>query len=405
MNNHSEQKQLYIPEKLRVGFQERQGTYNGRLAYVIYIDHKGTLRKEASWRSWRDHKIDPLELDNKPTDGFVLNKGVGGARESYGWNARNEYIRVYDPRGFEFEISVANLLFILQETTCSPGKGLEGKFVYAWDKDKLVLLPVSSQDYKSCVEYTELQSKKISVKDIKFGEIYQDKKQRKMLYLGKFECFNNRKSKTKQGLKYHVFHSLEEKSNDVLGVSTKIKKRIYDNFIFCKDIKNLSLKIGESPAEENAKLIDLFNNSRYSSRIKRLFLEKDNENPLGWDPNEPLFIESDSNFYNFKSDYDYNRRYHATIDKIGLSGDKTIYCSNVYLYDQSQYYRWSRDEKSISFNPDIPKQVIDNKNSPGTSLSLYAELENGNVIKVYQKNHNNTRYENVFCRYNSYWFG
>jgi hypothetical protein len=35
------------------------------------------------------------------------------------------------PRGFEFEISIPNLLYILQE--CNSTKGLDGEFVYAWD--------------------------------------------------------------------------------------------------------------------------------------------------------------------------------------------------------------------------------------------------------------------------------
>src|SRR5271170_5491801 len=109
MNN--EVKQLFIPDKIKIGFQEREGTYTKKLAYVIYFDQKGVLRKEKSWESWRDKKIPALEFSNESTAGFVLNKGVGGQRCSYGWNARNEYIRVYDPRDFEFEISVANLLF------------------------------------------------------------------------------------------------------------------------------------------------------------------------------------------------------------------------------------------------------------------------------------------------------
>lgn len=408
MNNHLEQKQLYIPEKLRVGFQEREGTYNGRLAYVVYIDHKGTLRKESSWNTWRDKKIDPLELENKPTDGFVLNKGVGGARESYGWNARNEYIRVYDPRGFEFEISVANLLFILQETTCSPGKGLEGKFVYAWDKDKLVLLPVSSQDYKSCVEYTDLQSKKISARDIKFGEIYQDKKQRSLLYLGKLECFNRNGFgyQQKQGQKYHVFHDMSQTSDEILGVDIKNKKKVYDNFLFCKDTKNLSLKIGESPAETTAEIVDIFNNSIYSAKIKRLFLQKDTDNPLGWDPNEPLFIECDSQFYTFnnKRNKIYNCGY-SLIDKVGLSGDQTYYIKSLYLYDNSS---WNSRNSEKKYNPEIPQQVIASisPNSATNAMqgSLYAELENGKVIKIYQKDKNNQCYNNVLCRYNRYWF-
>src|SRR6056300_218958 len=99
--------QLYIPKKINVGYQKRGGTYTGKLAYIIYWDDKGVLRKETSWQSWRDQKIDNTEIENVPIEGFVLNKGVGGQRESWGWNARNEYIRVYDPRGFEFEISVA----------------------------------------------------------------------------------------------------------------------------------------------------------------------------------------------------------------------------------------------------------------------------------------------------------
>jgi hypothetical protein len=37
----------------------------------------------------------------------------------------------YMTRGFEFEISIPNLLYILQECTSTKGKGLDGEFVYA----------------------------------------------------------------------------------------------------------------------------------------------------------------------------------------------------------------------------------------------------------------------------------
>lgn len=178
--------QLFIPDKINVGFQKRTDTYTGQLAYIIYFDKKGVLRKETSWQSWRDNKIKPVQFDNTPTEGFVLNKGVGGARQSYGWNARNEYIRVYDPRDFEFEISLANLLFILKEGDCSRGKGLEGKFVYAWDKNNLVLLPASSQDYKISASFTDLQDKSVSVKDLVPGASYLTRKQEQLVYLGRF---------------------------------------------------------------------------------------------------------------------------------------------------------------------------------------------------------------------------
>src|SRR5574344_2684684 len=154
--------QLYIPEKIKVGYNKREDTYSKKLAYVIYYDQKGVLRKETSWRNWIQEEMGIDDFDNVPTEGFVLNKGVGGARQSYGWNARNEYIRVYDPRGFEFEISVANLLWILQECTSIKGKGLVGEFVYSWEGKELVLLPVDTLEYKDCQSYTKLQSCKIT---------------------------------------------------------------------------------------------------------------------------------------------------------------------------------------------------------------------------------------------------
>lgn len=67
---------LFIPKKLRVGFQKRSDTFTGQLAYVVYYDEKGQLRKAKSHESWCDTKLGFLELDNEPRSGFVLNKGV-----------------------------------------------------------------------------------------------------------------------------------------------------------------------------------------------------------------------------------------------------------------------------------------------------------------------------------------
>ena len=88
--------QLFIPSKVKVGYNERQDTYTKRLAYVIYYDKKGVLRKEASWKSWCDEKLGSNEYDNVPTEGFVLNKKAGGY--SSGWNHRSTYCRVYEKR-------------------------------------------------------------------------------------------------------------------------------------------------------------------------------------------------------------------------------------------------------------------------------------------------------------------
>lgn len=71
------QTKLTIPSRIKVGYQKRGDTYTGNLAYVIYFDHKGVLRKETSWKGWCDSKLGSHEFDNVPTEGFVLNKKVG----------------------------------------------------------------------------------------------------------------------------------------------------------------------------------------------------------------------------------------------------------------------------------------------------------------------------------------
>jgi len=66
-------------------------------------------------------KIQPQEFENIPTEGFVLNKKVGDER--WGWNPRKAWVRVYDPRDFEFEIS-ANFDFLYFSN--SSGKAGDG---------------------------------------------------------------------------------------------------------------------------------------------------------------------------------------------------------------------------------------------------------------------------------------
>lgn len=180
---------LFIPKTIKVGYQNRQDTYTGQLAYIIYYDNKGKLRKETSWENWRDSTIDPHEFDNVPTEGFVLNKKVGGYKSYY--NFRQAYVRVYDPRGFEFEISVPNLLYILENTNSIKGKGLEGEFVYAWEGTELVLVPTASPDYEDLTKLNEKRfaDKKIGAKDLQIGATYLDDDNTEVVYMGRFNYY------------------------------------------------------------------------------------------------------------------------------------------------------------------------------------------------------------------------
>jgi hypothetical protein len=213
---------MFIPKKIKAGFQKRNSTYTGHLAYVIYYDQKDVLRKEVSWNNWRDKKIDPMDTDNEPTEGFVLNKKVGGYKSD--WNYRQSYARVYDPRGFEFEITLDNLLFILAECNCSKGKGLEGEFVYAWAGTDLVLLPVSCETYRECFNFTKLQDKNISVRDLKIGGVYKTRSESVFTYLGRFDFTYISKGQFRKTKKH-----IASANNDFFVVPSNVAEYIGDD--------------------------------------------------------------------------------------------------------------------------------------------------------------------------------
>lgn len=274
---------LNIPDNIRVGYQERSGTYTGKLAYVVFYDNKGVLRKEKSWEGWRDKKIDPQDFKNEPTSGFVLNKDAGGKRHSWSsWNTRMEKVRVYDPRDFEFEISIPNLLFILQECTSVKGKGLEGEFVYAWQGTELILLPVSCQEYKASSEFTQLQKEKITAKDVIIGHSYINKDKREVMYMGKFTWYERKSNRVKSkpdqygrtrscydyvinGSKQHVFVYLDKVDLD---------KYKHSGYWLQTGFTGLARKTSDNPLPQYADVYEILSNSTFISKPSKLIFEK-----------------------------------------------------------------------------------------------------------------------------------
>lgn len=176
---------MYIPKKIKVGFQKRNETYTGKLAYIIYYDEKGKIRKQASWEGWRDKTIEAVEFDNVPAKHFTLNKGV--KRDGY-WGDGRSMIRVFDHRDFEFEISINNLVGILMHTDISKCEILH-ECVYAWNGTELVLLPTNSIEYQGSVEHTARMDTKFSTKELAVGHTYTTKQNAEVVYLGRHKVF------------------------------------------------------------------------------------------------------------------------------------------------------------------------------------------------------------------------
>ena len=240
---------IFLPKTIKVGYQERKDTYTGQLAYIIYFDQKGVLRKEKSWQSWRDNKIEPQEFENIPTSGFVLNKKVGDY--SSGWDHRKSYCRVYDERNFEFEITIENLLYILENANSIKGKGLEGFFVYGWSGSDLLLIPVESPDYVELVKLNDLRhaKKKFDGKNLILGGTYKSNSNNELIYLGRFYENND----DKKEIKTYFFYNRNVSYGKIVSI-----KSLSDNIIDIMD---------EKCVEDYSNLIDeLLKSSSYSSR-------------------------------------------------------------------------------------------------------------------------------------------
>ena len=325
---------LNIPQKINVGFQIRADTYTGKLAFIVYTDSKGAIKKQKSWDGWRDHKIEPKEFDNVPTSGFVLNKKVGGTR--YGWNPRQTYVRIWDSRDFEFEISVPNLLFILQETSAIKGKGLEGEFVYAWDGTTLLLLPVDSQEYQESSEFTSLQTQKVTQKEMVEGCLYQNKENKQVMYLGRHDWWQLEQKYANGGYIKHLEHSKLH-----IFVSVDGKSNYWPQTGFTKLAKRMS----EDPSPLFAEEFEKFKNSIHGSEpvdlVEKPYQLRSKEISNYYYYSSPLYLKEGKNYYNvrFSSDYAYPPRPDSwlmakSITPISTTLDKAVIIPSTGNYDQ-----------------------------------------------------------------------
>ena len=355
---------LFIPKKIRAGFQNREGTYNGTLGYIIYFGPDGKIRKEKSFESWRDKKIPIQEFDNIPTDGFVFNKNV----QRYNWShfgSGRSLIRVYDPRGVEFEITTENLILILMHTDCCK-RGLVGSFVYGWSGGDLVLMPVACEEYQKATEFTERQDQRVGMKNMVNGCSYKTKKGKDLVYLGKFDWYvwDTYSNKTRKAKKCHIFTDDDGKS-----------------FLPKNDISFLASRNTDEPVSNYADIVENFQKNIHSSKIVKIetvpvqvdFSTKGNT----WGP------ELRKTNYFLKVGNNIMSRNLKTANKSTIQNEKYVY-ETVGYYIQSGYYGIKPDSVEIIqddyllFHDKVKtKEYIE---SLGL-CDLFMTLENGKKIK------------------------
>jgi hypothetical protein cdifQCD_20116 len=213
--------ELYLPKTLKVGYQYRDTKFEKKIGYVIYYDHTGKLRKETSWENWRDKQIDSNEFENIPTEGFMIHSNIKDK-----WSQRQEYLSIYDPRGFEFEITIDNFIYIIQHCNII-NTGIVGKLVYVWKGADLILMPTA--DNTTYSELSKLQQSlfapKGQVLDLISNKPYIIKvgsTREKWYYLGTTKLINGEIGKSTTKLIFYdhghkVCHACTK--NDVLAAS------------------------------------------------------------------------------------------------------------------------------------------------------------------------------------------
>lgn len=259
------QDKLFIPTELHVGQVERPDTFTGRLGYIIYKDAKGKLRKQTSWENWRDKQFDPVIAENEPMTGFTLNKGI--SRGGYDWHSqRTQKVRVYDPRGFEFEITIDNLLGVLMHSDVSK-RDIVQPCVYAWAGTELVLLPTNTEDYEASSAHTGKQSMKVGARELVVGHTYELKAAKEnVVYVGKYTIYVDKTSNGDRNRRYDVVSKTQvEKKNQHIFYHLGTQQ-----FEVKSPTSYIAQVVSEEMHPEFAAVVDKFFTQKMSQRIKGL---------------------------------------------------------------------------------------------------------------------------------------
>lgn len=361
---------IFLPQIINVGFQNRSDTYTGKLAYVIYTDEKGVLRKETSWQNWRDKEIEPKEFENIPTSGFVLNKKVGDYSGSWGEH-RQAYCRIYDPRDFEFEITVENLLYILENTSAIKGKGLEGDFVYGWDGKDLLLIPTESPDFKELQKWTAsvFNATEFKGNDLIPGATYKTKQNEDWIYVGRFNYwdyeyvgYESRKRIWKNKKKRYWFYSAYSKYPSFKQISS-LKGKV----IACIDEKCI-----DSYSDIFSKMEESPNYSPYD-KTKDELIDISLEDFIDLGVTE--YNSGKKSYRTFKFISNYYGENQSLLAEYGYRENEGKYIVKKYEYN-------SRNRYSYGYTVDYEKKVI----SIPTTLEDIFEKMKPKYIQTYLTN-------------------
>lgn len=222
---------LKLPEKWYVGFAARSQD-DAPLGFMTPEGtDKAARNRKATVDGWRSKDIAPRTIENKKLTGFKLSESI---RRYSSWGSGNVKWRITDPRGFELEISSPNLMQILNCSTIEQGEILDA-CIWGREGADNILIPVTSNLYKTALEDTKRQTMKVSMKDVKPGNKVTLQDGEKYIFLGGWYQITADRSmdRTRTGASYEF------------KIETSSKKRYFLQKI--DDLSHITITVIASP--------------------------------------------------------------------------------------------------------------------------------------------------------------
>ena len=252
---------MVVPENLKIKIAKRSDTYTGNLGFINFKKNDKEWKFKGSYDNWENKPTSKeKEFINEPTSGFVINSNVGGRGSYYSDYGREMKIRVWDPRGWEIEITLDNFFEIILPLGVTAGKGIEEELVYAFNGSSVFLYP---SNHPEVIENIGVSNGEINFinniesepfdqtsKTYEIGKVYAVSSTIESvdyyIYAGKKTYANNsiiKYDETKTSVTKNVFFPYHEKGIVEEGYWGKIpgkKVAIHKNSIPKKDIKLVS---------------------------------------------------------------------------------------------------------------------------------------------------------------------
>lgn len=206
---------IRIFPKHYVGFTDAR--YEGDVvpfAYMThYEDNAAGRKRQAQVDGWSRGKMNTVIIENKPMIGFRVSRGL----RRLGWAHHATSVRIEDPRGFEVDISVSNMMMLTDNNLLENGEILR-ECVWGRDGGMNVLLPVNSQPYLDATVNTERMASTVNSRSVQLGDVVLLKSGVQGRYLGSMYPWKQEQSNSAYKQPYNLTFKQHDKKYHMVQV-------------------------------------------------------------------------------------------------------------------------------------------------------------------------------------------